>query len=301
MQDILIIGAGIAGMTAAIYARRANLSVLVLDKSFYGGQLIYTPEIENYPGIPKVSGVDLAMNIYNQATALGAEMLFEEIESVSLDGKVKSITTASGTHEAKAIILANGADRRKLGCPGEEKFSGRGVSYCAICDGALYKNKVVSIVGGGNTALEDALFLSNNCEKVYLIHRRDSFRGDKILVKSVLARENIEIIYNSHVEEIFGETGVTSIRVRTGEDSRTLDVSAVFVAIGLEPKNTMFPGIALDEFGYVRAGEDCLTNLEGVYVAGDTRTKPVRQLVTAAADGAVAASEAGKYINSLEE
>lgn len=300
MVDILIIGAGIAGLTAAIYARRANLSVLVVDKNFYGGQMVLTSEIENYPGFPKINGVDLAGNIYNQAAELGAETVFDEIESISLENKIKTVKIGKKTYEAKAVILANGAERRKLGCPGEEKFSGRGVSYCATCDGALYKGKTVAIVGGGNTALEDALFLANNCEKVYLIHRRDAFRGDRILVKSILSRPNIEILYNSRVQEITGDKAVTAVHVLEGDAHRELTVSAVFVAIGLEPKNTMFTGIPLDEYGYVKAGEDCYTGIEGVYVAGDTRAKPLRQLVTAASDGAVAAFQAGNYINSLE-
>ena len=301
MADIIIIGAGIAGLTSAIYALRANLKVLVIDKNYYGGQMVLTSEIENYPGIPRINGVDLAMSIYNQAVELGAEVLFEEIEDISLEGKIKFVTLSGKKYEAKAVILANGADRRKLGCPGEEKFSGRGVSYCATCDGALYKNKTVSIVGGGNTALEDALFLSNNCEKVYLIHRRDTFRGDRILIKSILARKNIEILYNSQILEIFGDRAVTSIKVLEGDTPLELELSAVFVAIGLEPKNTLFPGVPLDEYGYILAGEDCLTGVEGVYVAGDTRQKPLRQLVTAASDGAVAAFQAGIYINSLED
>lgn len=300
MVDIIIIGAGVAGLTAAIYARRANLSVIVFDKNFYGGQIIITSEIENYPGIPKISGVDFAMNVYNQAVDLGADIRFEEISSISLDEEIKKVTAGSGQFEAKTIIIANGAERRKLGCVGENRLTSRGVSSCATCDGALYRNKDVAIVGGGNTALEDALFLANNCSKVYLIHRRDTFRGEKGLVQSVLARENVEVVYNSIVQEILGEQAVSSIKVENVQNNlvREIPVKAVFVAIGLEPKNDIFSKLSLDKHGYIIAGEDCITKIEGVFVAGDTRTKPFRQLVTAAADGATAAFQAGNYINS---
>ena len=300
MVDIIIIGAGVAGLTSAIYALRANLSVIVFDKNYYGGQVTLTSDIQNYPGIAKISGVDFAISVYNQAVALGADIRFEEVNEISLDGEIKTVKSQSGEYQTKTIIIANGAERRKLNCEGEMRLSSKGVSYCATCDGALYKGKDVAIVGGGNTALEDALFLSNNCNKVYLIHRRDSFRGEKILAESVLGRENIEVIYDSAVEEICGEETVSSIKVKSLKKNsvREIDVKAIFIAIGLEPKNHMFKSIPLDKHGYIIAGEDCITEIDGVYVAGDTRTKVLRQIVTAASDGAIAAFQAGNYINS---
>lgn len=302
MLDIIIIGAGTAGLTAALYARRAGLDVLVLESGFYGGQIANTPEVENYPAIPKISGFDFSQALYDQVSGLGAQVKFEAVTAASLTGEVKSVSTAKNTYEAKTVIVANGAQRRKLGCPGEEQFSGRGVSYCATCDGSFFRGKEVAIVGGGNTALEDAIYLAGICSKVYLIHRRDAFRGNDILVKAVESRPNIEICWNSVPSAITGDQSVTGCRLtdtKTGEN-RELAVSAVFVAIGLVPDNAIWGGaVQLDPSGYILAGEDCRTNLPGVFVAGDTRTKPLRQLVTAAADGAVAAFEAGNYLASL--
>lgn len=300
MVDIIVIGAGPAGLTSAIYAMRAGLSVTVFEKSIYGGQVASTSEVENYPAVQKISGVEFSNNIYNQAIAQGVDIKFDEVEEINLEGKIKVVKTSSGEHKAKAIILANGVERRKLGCEGEEKFTGRGVSYCATCDGAFFKDKEVAIVGGGNTALEDALFLANNCTKVYLIHRRDSFRGEEVLEKSVKARKNIEILYNHGVEKIEGEKTVSKIEVKNlkTEEKRTIDVSGIFIAIGLKPNNKMFENVLdLDEGGYIVSDESCTTSVEGVYVAGDSRTKFLRQIITAASDGAIAAVQAANYIN----
>mgnify|MGYP000896845217 FL=1 len=301
MYDIIIIGGGPAGLSAAIYARRAGVSVLVLEQTMYGGQMMNTPEVENYPGVPLMGGADLAVEFYRQAADLGAEILLEGVESLDLTGEVKRVRTAGGEHEGKTVILANGAKRRKLGCPGKELFAGRGVSYCATCDGAFFKGKEVAIVGGGNTALEDALFLSNHCTAVHLIHRRDQFRGGKILADAVLARANIQVHYDAAVEEIHGSAKVEAVTLRNLKtDERTrLPVAGVFVAVGLEPENGFVAGqVDLDKAGYILAGEDCKTNLPGVYAAGDTRTKTVRQIITAAADGAVAAIEASNRVNA---
>ena len=301
MYDIIIIGGGPAGLSAAIYARRAGVSVLVLEQTMYGGQMMNTPEVENYPGVPLMGGADLAVEFYRQAADLGAEILLEGVESLDLTGEVKRVRTAGGEHEGKTVILANGAKRRKLGCPGEEQFAGRGVSYCATCDGAFFKGKEVAIVGGGNTALEDALFLSNHCTAVHLIHRRDQFRGGKILADAVLARANIQVHYDAAVEEIHGSAKVEAVTLRNLKtDERTrLPVAGVFVAVGLEPENGFVAGqVDLDKAGYILSGEDCKTNLPGVYAAGDTRTKTVRQIITAAADGAVAAIEASNRVNA---
>lgn len=300
MVDIIVIGAGPAGLTSAIYAMRAGLSVMVFEKSIYGGQVASTSEVENYPAVQKISGIEFSNNIYNQAIAQGVDIQFDEVEEINLEGKIKVVKTSSGEHKAKAVILANGVERRKLGCEGEEKFTGRGVSYCATCDGAFFKDKEVAIVGGGNTALEDALFLANNCTKVYLIHRRDSFRGEEVLEKSVKARKNIEILYSHGVEKIEGEKTVSKIEVKNlkTEEKRTIDVSGIFIAIGLKPNNKMFENVLdLDEGGYIVSDESCTTSVEGVYVAGDSRTKFLRQIITAASDGAIAAVQAANYIN----
>lgn len=299
--DVLILGGGPAGLTAALYAKRAGISVLVLERSIYGGQVTNTPTVENYPGILNISGVDLAMALYEQVTGLGIEVRLEEPVSYQLDTPVKAVATARGLYEARTVIIANGVKRRKLGCPGEERLAGRGVSYCATCDGAFFRGEEVAIVGGGNTALEDALFLSNHCAAVHLIHRRDQFRGSPILAEAVGRRENIRQHLSSVVEEITGEEKVTGARLRdvtTGEETR-LELSGVFVAVGLAPDNAAFAGqLALDGAGYIQAGEDCRTSLPGVFAAGDTRVKEVRQIITAAADGAVAALGAAGYVNS---
>ncbi len=303
MRDCIIIGAGPAGLTAAIYAARAGHSVIVFEETIHGGQVALTPEVENYPGIKKISGVQFAMDIYDHATSLGVEVRYDKIAKAEFSGKTKKLYTAKEEFEAKTVIIANGAKRRELGCKGEERLKGRGVSYCATCDGAFYKDKITAIVGGGNTALEDALFLANNCEKVYLIHRRDEFRGSKILVDAVLKNEKIDIIYDSFVTEIKGENKVESIDVQNKktDESKTLEIAGIFIAVGTVPDNKVFGDeLLLDEVGYIVAGEKCHTNIEGVYAAGDTRTKNLRQIVTAASDGAIAAVEMSAYILAKE-
>ncbi len=303
MFDMIIIGAGTAGLTAAIYGLRAGLSVVVLEEFIYGGQIANTPDVENYPGIEKISGADFGITLYEQAKKYGALIKFEGVKNIKLTGQVKEVSTNKTTYQGKTVIIANGAKRRKLGCKGEEEFSGRGVSYCATCDGAFYKGKEVVIVGGGNTAVEDALFLANNCQKVHVVHRRDSFRASQVLVDSLKARENIIIHYDSVVEEISGTKSVERAIIKNLKDNTAteLTISGVFVAVGLEPDNSIYQSeILLDKNGYIQAGENCKTNVEGVYAAGDTRTKTLRQLVTAAADGAVAAFEAGNYINQMQ-
>lgn len=302
MIDVLIIGAGPAGLTAAIYAARAGVSVLVLEKSIYGGQVSLTSEVDNFPTRQGIQGPDFANDLYEQATSQGAEVRFEEVQAVELDGDVKRVTTAEKVHEARTVILAGGASHRKLNCPGEEEFLGRGVSYCATCDAAFFRGKVVAIAGGGDTALGDALFLSNNCKHVYLIHRRDSFRGQKAKQDAIRTRANVEPVLSSYITAIDGDAKVTGCIVETPEGGRRLDVDGVFVAIGLDPQTALYKGmLPLDAAGYVIAGEDCATPLPGVYVAGDLRQKPLRQIVTAAADGAVAAVSAAEYCNALDE
>lgn len=302
MTDILIIGAGPAGLTAAIYARRAGRTATVFDGALYGGQAAITPVVENYPGIPEISGPAFSMRLLEQAERLGAEMRYERVERVVLEGGVKAAVTSSGRTEGRALILANGARRRKLGVPGEERLIGRGVSYCATCDGALYRGKRTAVVGGGNTALEDALFLSNLCESVVLIHRRSEFRGEESLLRAVRERTNIEILTPFQVTSLEGEERLKEA-VLTGGDGapaeRRLELEGIFIAVGYEPDNSLAAGrLPLDAYGYLRVGEDCLTPIPGVFAAGDNRNKPLRQIVTAAADGAVAAVQAANYLNA---
>ncbi len=304
--DVIIIGAGPAGLTAAIYVQRAGLHALVLEEYVCGGQIANTPEVENYPAVTKISGVDLSMNLYNQAVEQGAQVLFEGVGSVALEGREKNVTTKGGrTYAAKAIIIANGAKRRKLGIPGEEELAGKGVSYCATCDGGFYKGKTTVVVGGGNTAVEDALYLANLCEQVHIVHRRDAFRAGRVLTDALQKQENITIHFDAVPVEVESNTStgmVSGLRIRSVKTNReeTISAQGVFVAVGLVPDNSMFSGqITLDPAGYIEAGEDTRTNIPGVYAAGDTRSKSLRQIVTAAGDGAVAASEAGNYIMQL--
>lgn len=302
MIDVLIIGAGPAGLTAAVYAARAGVSVLVLEKSIYGGQVSLTSEVDNFPTRQGIDGPEFATSLYEQATAQGADVRFDEVQAVELDGEIKRVTTAEKVYEARTVILAGGAAHRKLDCPGEDEFAGRGVSYCATCDAAFFRDKVVAIAGGGDTALGDALFLSNNCKHVYLIHRRDSFRGQKAKQDAIRARANIEPILSATITAVHGDTKVTGCTVKTPEGERRLEVDGVFVAIGLDPQTALYKGmLPTDPAGYIVAGEDCATPLPGVYVAGDLRQKPLRQIVTAAADGAVAAVSAAEYCNALDE
>ena len=299
MWDIIIIGAGPAGMTAAIYARRAAKSVLVLEALSYGGQIINTPDIENYPVAAHISGFDFATKVYEQAKALGAEFKFEKAVAIEDGGEEKTVRTAKNAYTGKAVIIATGSENRKLGVEGEDKLVGRGVSYCATCDGAFYRKKTVAVVGGGNTALEDALYLADLAEKVYLIHRRDGFRAEAATVEHVKSRENVELVLNSVVKSLIADKKLTAVEVvnKQGE-TRTIEVNGLFVAVGRIPENQNFAQvIALDSAGYALSGENCHTETPGVFVAGDNRVKEVRQLVTATADGAVAATEAIKYLN----
>ncbi len=302
MYDIIIIGAGPAGLTAAIYGQRAGKKTLLIDAKGFGGQILNTPEVENYPGIKKISGFELATSFYEQATEQGAEIIYEEVVSVETCENVKLVVTKNGSYEAKTVILAAGAKNRPLGLPEEERFVGSGVSYCATCDGAFFRGKKVAVIGGGNTALEDAEVLSDLAEEVYLIHRRGTFRGEQTVVKRLLTKDNVEFYLDSVPEAIMGEALVNGLKIRNvkTEEVTTLQVSGVFVAIGQMPVNQAFSKVVdLDEKGYIIAGEDCLTKTPGVFACGDCRTKSVRQLATAAADGAVAALAAAAHVNGL--
>lgn len=301
MADLLIVGGGPAGMTAAIYGCRAGLNCLVLEGNTPGGQMVNTPEIENYPAFPKAEGWQLAQEMYRQAEKLGAVFRFEKVLSASLAGKEKKLVTAKGEYRADAVILANGVKRRKLGCPGEDRLSGKGVSYCAYCDGAFFKGRDTAVIGGGNTALEDALYLSGLCREVFLIHRREEFRGEERLLDQVKQRENIRLLSSCQVKEIAGEEKVERLVLEQKDGKeRQLLVQAVFIAIGLEPDNGAFrEELLLDENGYIAADESCQTNLPGVFAAGDTRKKSLRQIVTAVSDGAAAAVAAKQYLDGL--
>ena len=302
MFDLIIVGAGTAGLSAAIYGVRAGKSVLVLEGAAYGGQIINTPEIENYPGIKKISGFEFATNLYNQAKELGAEIRFEKVLSVQEKNGHKIVVTKDKEYEAKAVILATGAKNRNLGIEKEQELVGKGVSYCATCDGMFYRGKVVAVNGGGNTAVEDATFLSEYVEKVYVIHRRDSFRADKAEVDRLVAKKNVELVLNSTIKALESDaSGLTGILVvdKDGKERR-IQVDGLVVAIGQAPDNEAFRNeVDLDGKGYISAGEDCSTKTAGIFTAGDCRTKAVRQLATAASDGAVAALAAVNYINGL--
>ncbi|MCR4937013.1 MAG: thioredoxin-disulfide reductase [Lachnospiraceae bacterium] len=304
MEDIVIIGAGTAGLSAAIYARRAGKKAVVLEAMTYGGQIINTPDIENYPGIKHISGFDFATGLYEQATALGAEIKFEKVTGIELtsDG-AKTVKTSSAEYKTKAVILATGAKNRPLGLDREEELTGSGVSYCATCDGAFYRGKTVAVNGGGNTAVEDAAFLSALCKKVYLIHRRDQFRADAADVEKLKTKENVEFILDSTISALEGDddlTGIEITNIKTSEKTH-LNVDGLFIAVGQMPDNNAFSSVAeLDEKGYIIAGEDCRTKTPGIFTAGDCRTKTVRQLTTAASDGAVAALAACSYCDSTE-
>ncbi len=298
MYDIVIVGAGTAGLSAAIYALRAGKTVLLLEQLTYGGQIVNTPEVENYPGIKSISGFDFAQGLYEQATALGAVLEFAQVTGIE-DGEVKTVHAGGKDYECRAVILATGAKNRPLGLPKEQELVGSGVSYCATCDGAFFRGRAVAVNGGGNTALEDALFLSNYCSRVYLVHRRDAFRGEEKLVQRLKEKENIEFVLNATITELKGEDELEGIEVtdKLSGEKKELAVEGLFIAIGQMPDNTAFASLVkLDPAGYIVAGEDCKTNVEGIYAAGDCRTKTVRQLTTAAADGAVAALAACTYI-----
>ncbi|WP_270739675.1 thioredoxin-disulfide reductase [Massilioclostridium coli] len=296
--DIVIIGAGTAGLSAAIYGVRAGLSILVVESQMHGGQIINTPDIVNYPGIEKISGYEFANQLYQHATNLGAKIIYEEISDLNLLGRIKTITAGTQTYYAKTVIIATGAKHRDLGCAGEEEWKGRGVSYCAICDGNFFQGQDVCVVGGGNTALEDALYLSKFCRTVHLIHRSKQFKASPMYVQQAQNTNNIVFHLEYEVTKISGTDQVQQVMISHKGQEESLSVVGVFVAIGSQPNNGMFSRwVEMDKYGYIVAGEDCKTNIPGVFVAGDTRTKKVRQLVTAAADGAVAATGCANFIS----
>ncbi len=296
MYDIIIVGAGPAGLTSGIYARRANKKVLILEANSYGGAIINTHAIDNFPTQPHINGFDFATKLYEQTKELGAEVKFEKVVEIE-DGKTKKVVTNKDTYETKAIILATGSDNRKLGLDKEKEFTGKGVSYCATCDGAFYRGKDVAVIGGGSTALDDAIYLQDIVNKVYLINRKDTFKDDNGFVNNL--KDNVEVIYNTNITKLLGEDKLTGIKL---SNERTINIDGLFIAVGRVPENEKFASLVnVDEKGYIIASEDCHTNIEGIYVAGDNRKKEIRQLTTAVSDGTVAAIEAIKYINNLKE
>ena len=302
VYDVIVIGAGPAGLTAGIYGKRAGLDILVLDtSSISGGQILNTYEIDNYPALPGVSGTQLAESMRSHCEKLGVEFARGRVTSINEKDGLKELITKKATFLAKAVIIATGASNTKLGCPGEEEFSGMGVSYCATCDGAFFKDKTVAVVGGGDVALEDAVYLARFCEKVYLIHRRDEFRGAASLQQQVLSSDKIQIIYDTTVEAIKGTEAVESATIKnkkTGETS-TLKVDGVFIAVGTAPNTASIAGLPeLDERGYIIADETCETNVPGIFVAGDVRAKQLKQVITATADGADAITSAQRYLQA---
>ena len=301
LYDIIIIGGGPAGLTAAVYARRAGKSVLIIEKNAFGGQIAWSPRVENFPGFASVSGTELGDLMTNQAMEQGAEVELDEVCAVSNGEDCKVVKCISGAEfTARAVILATGAKPRPLGVAREDDLTGSGVNYCAVCDGAFYAGAPVAVVGGGNSALQDAMLLSETCSKVYLVHRRDSFRGEQKLAYMLAQKENVEFVLNARVTGLLGEDEVTGLVVEQNGEARTLPVEGVFVAVGHQPDNEAFRDlVALDARGYADCGEECTTQTEGFFVAGDCRRKGVRQLTTAVADGAVAALAAVSYVDTL--
>ncbi|MCI8889169.1 MAG: thioredoxin-disulfide reductase [Hungatella sp.] len=315
IYDLIIIGSGPAGLSAAIYAQRARLDTLVIEKNMVsGGQVLTTYEVDNYPGFPGIDGFQLGTKFREHADKLGAQFVTDEVERVEIiqgellkaaqlgeddtEKTIKEVVCQGGSYKSKALLIATGAHHQKLGVPGEEKLAGMGVSYCATCDGAFFKNKEVAVVGGGDVALEDAIFLSRLCSKVYLIHRRDEFRGAKSLQETVFKQNNIQILWDTVVEEIKGDMKVEGLRIKNKKTYKQSDlkVQGVFIAVGISPDSQAFEGLVDMERGYIKAGEDTRTSVPGIFAAGDVRTKPLRQIVTAAADGANGVTSVERYL-----
>lgn len=304
IYDLIIIGSGPAGLAAAIYAGRAELDTIIIEKApISGGQIINTYEVDNYPGIPDISGYDLSTKFREHCDRLNMTFITGEVTDFTVQGQTKVITLEDGTtYNSKTVIIATGANPRKLKVEGEERLSGAGVSYCATCDGAFFKNKITAVVGGGDVAVEDAIFLARLCKKVYVIHRRDEFRAAKSYINKLMSTENIEILWDSVVEEIIGDDQVEkiSIKNRKTEEISTIDLDGVFIAVGNKPNSEVYKEIvAVDNGGYILAGESCETNLPGVFAAGDVRTKELRQIVTATSDGANSITAVEHYLNCL--
>ncbi len=305
IYDVIVVGSGPAGLAAAIYAQRARLSALVLEKEYMsGGQVVNTYEVDNYPGLPEIGGFELGMKFREHAEKLGARFINIEVRHIELEdeGRVKVVYTDREEYRARALVLAMGARHRKLGVPGEENLTGMGVSYCATCDGAFFKGRTVAVVGGGDVAAEDALFLARGCAKVFLIHRRDELRAAAILQEQLKKHENVEFLWDTEVIGIVGDDHLDCLKIRNKKDGseRMLDVDGLFIAVGTIPDTGFITNILqLDEGGYIIAGEDGKTEIPGIFAAGDVRTKQLRQIVTAVSDGANAITSVQAYLNTL--
>lgn len=303
MYDIIIIGAGPAGMTAALYALRADKSVLLLEKENFGGQITYSPKLENYPTVMEISGSEFAQKMLEQVMAHGAEIELAEAEGIVDKGDFKVVSTNYGDFEGKAVIIATGSKHRHLGLEGEEELIGEGISFCAVCDGAFYAGKKVAVIGGGNTALQEAVMLSDLCSEVIIIQNLSFMTGEKKLLQILEGKSNVSFVFDTIVTALSAERGELrsiSLKNTCTDEVSVLELDGMFVAIGQQPENGAFASLtALDNYGYIIAGEDCLTDTEGVFVAGDCRTKKIRQVTTAASDGAVAALAACRYIDGL--
>lgn len=300
MYDLIIIGSGPAGLSAAVYGKRAGLELLVIEKQpVSGGQILNTYEVDNYLGLPGMNGFDMGMKFREHADRMGITFLEANVETIRQEGSVKRVVTDEGEYESRTIIFAAGAEHAKLGIPGEERFTGMGVSYCATCDGAFFRNRVTAVIGGGDVAVEDAVFLARSCEKVYLIHRRDELRAAAVLQEKLFSLPNVEILWDHVAEEILGQETVEGLsikNVKSGEE-KTIPVAGVFIAVGIIPQTELLDGLAdRNAGGYVLAGEDGVTSAEGIFAAGDCRSKNLRQIITAVADGANAATSAWSYL-----
>lgn len=303
--DVVVIGAGPGGLTAALYASRSNLSVIILDRGIYGGQMNNTAEVENYPGFKSILGPDLAQNMYDGATQFGAEYVYGNVTNVEDQGEYKLIHTDDGDYQAKAVVIATGADHRKLGVPGEQEYSGRGVSYCAVCDGAFFKNREVAVIGGGDSAVEEGLYLAQLASKVTIIHRRDQLRAQKIIQQRAFDNDKIEFVWNANTEEVLGdEQKVTGVRYTdkvTGEE-HVLPASGAFIYVGIDALTDGFQNLnILDEKGWVVTDEHMRTAVPGIFAIGDVRQKDLRQITTAVGDGGVAGQQAFNYIQELDD
>ena len=300
MYDIIIIGGGPAGLTAALYAKRANKSVLVIEKATFGGQITYSPKVENIPGFLSLSGNEFAEKLIEQVLEQGAEVEMCEVTAIKKADNF-TVCTDGGEFEGKTVIIATGAKHRMLGLDREEQFVGEGISFCAVCDGAFYEGKTVAVIGGGNSALQEAILLSDLAKKVYVVQNLDRLTGEEKLQQQLKSKDNVEIILGTVVEELLGDTELTGIKVKSNDgQTDTLTIDGMFVAIGLIPQNEPFAEhIALNQWGYADSAEDCKTTTNGIFVAGDCRSKRIRQVATAAADGAIAALAACDYIDSL--
>lgn len=303
MYDIIIIGAGPAGLTAALYALRADKKVLILEKETFGGQITFSPKIENYPGTLQMSGNEFADKFIGQVLEHGAQIELEEVLSIKNKGNVKIVSTNENEYEGKSVILATGSKHRQLGLPNENELIGEGVSYCAVCDGPFYNGQTVAVIGGGNTALQEAVLLSDYCKKVYVVQNLDFLTGESKLIQKLQNKENVEIILGNVVKELIGKEKLSSILIEntTTKQTQNVKLDGIFVAIGQIPENEAFSSLVnLNEYGYILSDETCLTNAEGIFAAGDCRTKTIRQITTALADGAVAAVTACRYIESQD-